>query len=57
MQPYGPDVDKVNDLLEAEIKQQTELQLLRLPTVYVDGVHARGTVPSSFSYQGYGRLC
>ncbi|CAH0475299.1 unnamed protein product [Peronospora belbahrii] len=44
MQPYGIDVDQVNLLLEEELKEQTALQLLRLPALYVDGVHARGRV-------------
>jgi hypothetical protein len=44
MQPYGMDVDKKNPLLEEELKEQTALQLLRLPALYVDGVHARGRV-------------
>lgn len=44
MQPYGIDVDEINPLLEEELKEQTALQLLRLPALYVDGVHARGRV-------------
>lgn len=44
MQPYGLDVDEKNPLLEEELKEQTALQLLRLPALYVDGVHARGRV-------------
>jgi hypothetical protein len=44
MQPYGVGVDEVNPLLEEELKEQTALQLLRLPALYVDGVHARGRV-------------
>ncbi|KAG7398836.1 Vacuolar-sorting receptor 1 [Phytophthora boehmeriae] len=44
MQPYGVELDKVNPLLEEELKEQTALQLLRLPALYVDGVHARGRV-------------
>ncbi|KAG6974660.1 hypothetical protein JG687_00000222 [Phytophthora cactorum] len=44
MHPYGVNVDEVNPLLEEELKEQTALQLLRLPALYVDGVHARGRV-------------
>ncbi|KAK1945262.1 Vacuolar-sorting receptor 1 [Phytophthora citrophthora] len=44
MQPYGVNVDEVSPLLEEELKEQTALQLLRLPALYVDGVHARGRV-------------
>lgn len=46
MQPYGPNVDKVNALLSDEVREQTGLQLLRLPALYVDGVHARGRINS-----------
>lgn len=44
MHPYGVDVDAKNPMLEEELKEQTALQLLRLPALYVDGVHARGRV-------------
>ncbi|DAZ98183.1 TPA: hypothetical protein N0F65_005315 [Lagenidium giganteum] len=58
MQPYGVDVDKPNPLLEEELKEQTELQLLRLPALYVDGVHARGRIDAtnvlSMICAGYG---
>ncbi|KAJ0402758.1 hypothetical protein ATCC90586_007669 [Pythium insidiosum] len=47
MQPYGPDVDEVNPMLEEELKEQTALQLLRLPALYVDGVHARGRIDAT----------
>ncbi|TMW56705.1 hypothetical protein Poli38472_006715 [Pythium oligandrum] len=47
MQPYGIDVDAVNPLLEEELKEQTALQLLRLPALYVDGVHARGRIDAN----------
>lgn len=44
MGPYGVNVDAVNPMLEEELKEQTALQLLRLPALYVDGVHMRGRV-------------
>lgn len=42
MHPSGKQVDKKNAMLEEELQDQTDLQLLRLPALYVDGVHARG---------------
>ncbi len=47
MQPYGRDVDEANPLLEGDLKQQTALQILRLPALFVDGVHARGRIDAS----------
>lgn len=47
MQPYGLDVDAVNPILEKELEKQAELELLRLPALYVDGVHARGKIDSA----------
>lgn len=47
MHPYGQNVDQINPLLEEELKEQTALQLLRLPALYVDGVHARGRIDAN----------
>ncbi|KDO23286.1 hypothetical protein SPRG_11600 [Saprolegnia parasitica CBS 223.65] len=47
MQPYGRELDVVNEMLEADLKEQTALQLLRLPALFVDGVHARGRIDTS----------
>jgi hypothetical protein len=47
MGPYGVDVDEKNPMLEEELKEQTALQLLRLPALYVDGVHARGRIDAN----------
>ncbi|RQM27316.1 hypothetical protein B5M09_002784 [Aphanomyces astaci] len=47
MQPFGPNLDEVNPWLEADLKEQTALQLLRLPALFVDGVHARGRIDAS----------
>jgi len=57
-QPVGLDVDKANAYLEEELKEQTDLQLLRLPALYVDGVHARGHLNGALALSmicsGYG---
>lgn len=47
MHPYGVSVDKENPIMEEQLKDQTGLQLLRLPSLYVDGVHARGQIDGS----------
>lgn len=44
MQPYGIRINEVNPLLEEELREQTALEILRLPALYVDGVHARGRI-------------
>lgn len=42
MRPSGKEFDMEHQLLKEELQDQTDLQLLRLPALYVDGVHARG---------------
>lgn len=58
MQPFGIDEERPNPMLEEELKEQTALQLLRLPALYVDGVHARGRIDAtsilSMICAGYG---
>nr|CCA21059.1 vacuolarsorting receptor putative [Albugo laibachii Nc14] len=44
MQPYGIRVNEINPLLEEELREQTALEILRLPALYVDGLHARGRI-------------
>lgn len=44
MQPLGRMRDVDNDMLTEELQEQAGLQLLRLPALYVDGVHARGRI-------------
>lgn len=50
MQPYGMNVDAVNPILEKELQKQAELELLRLPALYVDGVHARGKIDPASAF-------